>query len=119
MVLSIVPTAATEALTAAELARRYDEYVAALWRGDDLADESFLVWLAGYWRDGPAQPDSPPAAISVLGAAGNGILWYETPSHVLGYVVGARCRCYRVPRAVLPPPVGTTLSRLHPVRPRR
>ena len=90
---------------AAELARAYDAYISALWRGD--ADAArFATWLAAYWRAGPAPvPAAPPVAISHCGGGGRGIHWHDTPTAVLGCVPGAG-GCYLVPPDAAPPPPG-------------
>lgn len=88
--------------SAAEIARAYDAYVSALWRGDaDVAP--FGVWLGACWRAGPApMPAAPPAAISPCGGGGRGITWHDTPAAVLGCVPGADGR-YVVPPEAVPP----------------
>lgn len=92
-------------ISAHYLATRYDQYAADLWLGKNACAVLFVTWLARYWSEAPAEPDTPPDAISLLGGTGRGIHWYETDAVVLGYVRdwdGAFC--YRVPKtAVLPP----------------
>lgn len=87
----------------AELARAYDQYVSALWRGDAAA-APFGAWLRTHWRDGPVpQPAAPPIAISPCGGGGRGICWYETETTIFGCIPGAD-GYYAVPlNAVLPP----------------
>ena len=92
--------------SAVQLARRYDQYLAAVWRGDDASLRPFVTWLAGFWNDAPDPPAATPAALSPLGAGGRGIVWYETPTRILGYAAGVPDRCYQIPRAqALPPAV--------------
>ena len=87
---------------ALRLARSYDQAVAASWRGDEAARRAFAAWLAPFWRpDGPPEPGDAPAAVSVLGAGGRGIRWYDAGPAVVGYVPG-RGGCYRVPVAATP-----------------
>jgi hypothetical protein len=89
--------------TAPRIARRYDEYVSAVWRGDRDVTR-FADWLTGCWRmGGPPEPPGPPDAVSHLGAAGAGIRWHQTPTTVFGYIPGVRDRCYQVPVNADPP----------------
>ena len=90
-------------MTAARrLARLYDQYVAAVRSGDEETARAFADWLAAFWDDGPVEPTSPPAALSLLGGIGRGIRWHETETMVLGYVRDwTRRGCYQVPAAVL------------------
>ena len=84
------------------LARLYDQYVAAVRSGDEETARAFAEWLAAFWDDGPAEPVTPPAALSLLGGIGRGIRWHETGTMVLGYVRGwKRPGCYQVPLAEL------------------
>ena len=88
--------------SARKLARLYDQYVAAVRRGDDEIADAFADWLGAFWDDGPGEPTSPPAAISLLGGIGRGIRWYETEDAVFGYVRGwTRRGCYQVPIGAL------------------
>ncbi len=91
--------------SACDLARAYDQYVSALWRGDaDVA--SFRAWLGAHWHDGPApQPAASPIAISPCGGGGRGICWYETATTILGCVPDAG-GYYAVPINAVPPPFG-------------
>jgi hypothetical protein len=91
-------------LTTRDLALIVDQHVAALWRGDENVDHAFFSWLASWWRSSetPA-PSTPPSAVSVLGAGGVGIRWYETPAGSLGYVESRPNGCYRVPTSAVPP----------------
>jgi hypothetical protein len=94
--------------TARELARSYDQYVFARWRGEDEAVVPFATWLAGFWGEGPPEPATAPAAISVLGGAGRGIRWHEVEGNVLGYVRGWTGQaCYQIPAAAAMPSVST------------
>ncbi len=88
--------------SARKLARLYDQYVAAVRRGDDEIADAFADWLGAFWDDGPREPMSPPAAISLLGGIGRGIRWYQTEDAVFGYVRGwTRRGCYQVPIGAL------------------
>jgi hypothetical protein len=92
------------ALTTRDLALIVDQHVAALWRGDENIDHAFFSWLASWWRPSEApEPGTPPSAVSVLGAGGVGIRWYETPAGSVGYVEGRPNGCYRVPTSAVPP----------------
>lgn len=89
-------------MDAAQFARLYDRYLAALWRGDNVA--AFGAWLDAHWA--PAEqpePATPPAAMSPLGGGGRGIRWYETATGIVGYVPGFARACYRIPATVTPP----------------
>jgi hypothetical protein len=75
----------------------YDQFVAARWRGEDAAADSFAVWFEHHWTsEAPPEPDDPPEAASILGGAGSGIRWYGRDDVVLGYVAGLRDGCYAV-----------------------
>ena len=88
--------------SARKLARLYDQYVAAVRRGDDEIADAFADWLGAFWDDGPREPASPPSAISLLGGIGRGVHWYQTEDAVLGYVRGwTRRGCYQVPLRAL------------------
>lgn len=85
------------ATSADQLARAYDRYVSALWRGESEEVRRFAAWLKGCWGiDGPPEPAGPPTAVSALGGAGASIRWYEADGLVLGYIPGVPLRCYRV-----------------------
>ncbi|CAA9576034.1 MAG: hypothetical protein AVDCRST_MAG19-3365 [uncultured Thermomicrobiales bacterium] len=89
-------------LPAGQLACLYDQYVAAVRRGDEEIADAFAAWLGEFWDAGPAEPKSPPSAISLLGGIGRGVRWYQTETMVLGYVRGwPRRGCYQVPVAEL------------------
>lgn len=89
--------------SARRLARLYDQYVAAVQRGDEETAQAFAEWLGAFWDDGPAEPTAAaPAAVSLLGGVGRGVRWYETDDRVFGYVRGWKRRgCYQVPIAAL------------------
>jgi hypothetical protein len=92
-------------LSARDLARAYDEYVSAVWRGD-VEVAPFRAWLAAHWVTRPgALPAEPPAAVSPCGGGGRGIRWYETPAGVCGYVPGAS-GCYLALPNEAPPALG-------------
>jgi hypothetical protein len=85
--------------SAQQLARAYDRYVSAVWRGETEATHRFAAWLRGCWGLGaPPEPPTPPAAVSALGGAGASIRWHETPDAVYGYIPGVPLRCYQIPR---------------------
>ena len=97
---------------AAELARAYDQYVSALWRGESDEVHRFAIWLKGCWAlGGPPEPEGLPAAISALGGAGTSIRWYEADGMVLGYIPGVSQRCYQVDRDADPPVIVAYWSR--------
>ena len=90
--------------SAQELARLYDQYVAAIRAGDDAIADAFADWLGAFWDAGPAEPSGQPTAISLLGGIGRGVNWYEIDDWVYGYVRGWKRRgCYQVPAAELGP----------------
>ncbi|HEU5433000.1 MAG TPA: hypothetical protein VFU81_15130, partial [Thermomicrobiales bacterium] len=85
-------------LLARAVADRYLGYVSALWRGDPDGPR-FGVWLSQFWRTAlPPAPRRPPDAVSLHGAGGRGLWWFEAPDAAIGYVPGTRCGYY-VPRA--------------------
>ena len=87
---------------ARRLACLYDQYVAAVRSGDEETARAFAEWLAAFWDEGPAEPATRPAALSLLGGIGRGIRWHDTGTMVLGYVRGWTQRgCYQVPVAAL------------------
>ena len=93
--------------SAAELARAYDAYVSALWRGDANV-APFGVWLGECWRAEPMpQPAAPPAVISPCGGGGRGIQWHDSPAVVIGYVPGGD-GCYVVPSDAVAPALGAS-----------
>lgn len=84
--------------TARQLARLYDQYVAAVRSGDQATAEAFAAWLGAFWEIGGSKPHGAPTAVSLLGGIGRGIAWYDSETHVLGYVRGWQRRgCYQVP----------------------
>jgi len=105
-----MPTVATappaaRPITAAAIARAYDRYVAALWRGESEEVRRFGAWLKGHWGLGPSEPPTPPAAISALGGAGASIRWHEADGLLLGYIPGVPLRCYQIPTDADVPPI--------------
>ena len=98
--------------SAHQLARAYDQYVSALWRGESDEVRRFAAWLKECWGlGGPAEPAGPPAAVSALGGAGTSIRWYEADGLVLGYIPGVPHRCYRVPVDADPPVISAQWNR--------
>jgi hypothetical protein len=89
-----------------QIARSYDRYLAALWRGENVG--SFGAWLSAHWSpvEGP-EPVGPPAAFSPHGGGGRGIRWYQTPTSVVGYVSGFPHGCYRIPATDSPPAIAS------------
>lgn len=87
------------------LARAYDAFIAARYRGDDATADAGTTWFEAHWTgQAPPEPDDPPDAASVLGAAGRGIRWYARGGLVLGYA-GQAGGCYRVaPDEAVPAP---------------
>lgn len=98
---------ATVSPHARKLALLYDQYVAAVQRDDHGVVDPFADWLGAFWDEGPPEPRSAPAAISLLGGIGRGIRWHERDGLVLGYVRGWKRRgCYQVPvPELIPAPV--------------
>ncbi len=85
---------------ARQLARLYDQYVAAVRSDDQVTAGAFAAWLGTFWDVGTPEPRGEPAAVSLLGGVGRGIAWYDTGTHVVGYVRGWQRRgCYQVPNA--------------------
>ena len=79
------------------LARAYDRFVSARWRGEDEAADPVALWFEAHWVSEPSpEPEMPPASASVLGASGRGIHWYARGDQLLGYVPGHDEGCYRV-----------------------
>ena len=92
--------------SAEHLARAYDRYVSALWRGESDEVRRFAAWLKGCWALGaPPEPGRQPDAVSALGGAGTSIRWYEADGLVLGYIPGVPHRCYKVSTVAVPPEV--------------
>src|SRR5690606_23338508 len=87
------------------LARRYDEYLAAVWRGEAALDNAFARWLESYWSgELPPEPSCSADAVSVLGAAGAGIRWYRIDDAIVGFIGQRFDGCYRIPAmSALPP----------------
>jgi hypothetical protein len=98
-------------LTTRRLAQSVDQHLAALWRGDEDVDHAFFRWLASWWEaTDSTRPALQPDAVSVLGAGGVGIHWYQTTTEILGYVPGREDGCYRVPITSSPPNPETVWS---------
>jgi hypothetical protein len=97
-------TAAAPPLSPQALALAYDRFVSARWRGEDEVADAFAAWFEAHWTgQAPPEPDSPPAAASILGGAGTGIRWYALEDSVLGYVGESVAGCYRVsPHEIAP-----------------
>jgi hypothetical protein len=96
--------AARSMISPRELALAYDQYAAALWRGDDAEAGAFATWLDGYWADeGPAETPGSPHAVSPLGGAGAGIRWYARGRTIVGYAGNRPQGCYEVPVDAAPP----------------
>jgi CheY-like chemotaxis protein len=110
------PSLAVE-LTPQALARFHDRYVAALWRGDDVADVT--DWLEAHWTNqGPPAPDSVPDAVSFLGETGHGggMRWYQPDLTIFGYPPGTHRGCYQLlPTDLVPPIPGPShRTEIHP-----
>jgi hypothetical protein len=92
-------------LDAEDLARRYDEHLAAVWRGEAALDNPFARWLDSCWAVlAQPEPSRAPDATSVLGAGGAGIRWYEIDDIVVGFIGERTDGCYRIPVTSTPPP---------------
>lgn len=90
-------------IAADQLARRYDQAVAAYWRGDPDPLQAIETWLATCWSADRPPPVGSPVAVNVHAAGGHGLRWYEQAGGLLGAVPGGS-GCYRVPSdAILPP----------------
>jgi hypothetical protein len=94
-------------VTAAQLARRYEAYLAALHaalregRRGAAEVRPFQDWVEGWWRDeGPPEPAGPPAAVSAGGWGA--VRWHEAGGALRGYVPGL-AGCYEVPAGAAPP----------------
>ena len=88
---------AVSTLSPQQLARAYDCFVSARWRGEDEAADPVALWFEAHWVTEPSpEPETPPASASVLGASGRGIHWYARGDQLLGYVPGHDEGCYRV-----------------------
>jgi hypothetical protein len=104
MALATLPQrfASIRAVRCAEnLARVYDDRVAADWRGEPGA-AAFGDWLARWWRADAVAPPGPPDAVSPHGGGGRGLVWFDTDGAVVGVVPGAPGG-YRVPLGAVPP----------------
>lgn len=96
----------TPALNPQELARVYDRFISARWRGEDGAADIFASWIEAHWTgQAPPEPAGPPEGASVLGGAGAGIRWYERNDVLLGYVSRRGGGCYRVATSEAAPPL--------------
>ena len=90
-------TESAATLSPQQLARAYDRFVSARWRGEDEAADPVAMWFEAHWVSEPSpEPETPPAGASVLGASGRGIHWYARGDQLLGYVPGHDEGCYRV-----------------------
>jgi hypothetical protein len=104
-------------LTPRDLATAVDQHLAALWRGDESVDDPFFRWLASCWTSNASpEPATPPQAVSILGAGGGGIRWYEMGSEFIGYAEGRPGGCYHVPNAAALPPTGRSRPTDNPPR---
>lgn len=84
-------------LSPQQLARAYDCFVSARWRGEDEAADPVAMWFEAHWvTESSPEPETPPVSASVLGASGRGIHWYARGDQLLGYVPGHDEGCYRV-----------------------
>lgn len=76
------------------LARLYNHYLSALWRGDDIS--AVTRWLEAHWNgQGPPEPTGHPDAVSL--SSKFGIRWYQAQAAVLGYPPGPTRGCYQIP----------------------
>ena len=100
--------------SAVDLARAYDRYMSALWRGESAEVHRFGAWLRGCWGlGGPPEPAGPPTAVSTLGGAGTSIRWHERDGMVFGYIPGVPHHCYRVSVADDPPAITAYANSAH------
>jgi hypothetical protein len=98
------PAAPLRRWCAADLARAFDDHLAACWRGE-VGWAAFGDWLVPFWRPDLGVPAGSPAAVSVLGGGGRGIAWYDADGVVLGIVLGLASG-YLVPADADPPEGG-------------
>ena len=76
-------TESAATLSPQQLARAYDRFVSARWRGEDEAADPVALWFEAHWVSEPSpEPETPPASASVLGASGRGIHWYARGDQV-------------------------------------
>lgn len=89
-----------------ELARVYDRFISARWRGEDETADTFATWIEAHWTgQAPREPDGPPEGASVLGNAGAGIRWYARGGFVFGYASPRSQGCYRIATTETVPPL--------------
>lgn len=89
-----------------ELARVYDRFISARWRGEDETADTFATWIEAHWTgQAPLEPDDPPEGASVLGNAGAGIRWYARGGFVFGYASPRSQGCYRIAATETVPPL--------------
>ena len=82
--------------SAADLASRYDRYLAVL-RARHAAGHlghglggvrAFMAWIEGCWEDeAPPEPAGPPAAVSE-GGGWDPVRWHDAGAGILGYTPG-------------------------------
>jgi len=87
-----------------ELARDYDRFISARWRGEDETADTFASWIEAHWTgQAPSEPDDPPEGASILGNAGAGIRWYARGGYVFGYASPGSQGCYRIAATEIAP----------------
>ncbi len=85
----ILASAGSPGSTARALANWYLRATGNAWMGRNEDYQRLSYWLSAYWQQVlPARPGCCPSAVSLHGAGGRGITWYETPEMVSGYVNG-------------------------------
>ncbi len=85
------------AISPQELARDYDRFISARWRGEDETADTFASWIEAHWTgQAPLEPEDPPEGASILGNAGAGIRWYARGGYVFGYASPGSQGCYRI-----------------------
>lgn len=90
-------TSDSAAIGPLRLAQAYDAFISARWRGDDECADAGTAWFEAHWSgQAPPEPEGPPEAASVLGAAGHGIRWYARGGLVLGYAGEQATGCYQI-----------------------
>ncbi len=92
------------AINPRELARDYDRFISARWRGEDETADTFASWIEAHWTgQAPSEPEDPPEGASVLGNAGAGIRWYARGGYVFGYASPGSEGCYRIATTEIAP----------------
>lgn len=101
--LLITRTRRNGELSPLQIARAYDQYVAARWSGEP--SDAFAAWWEAHWTTDPsAEPVAGPDAVSDLGSK-HRIHWHAQNGAILGFVAGWPHGCYWVPIGAALPPI--------------